>query len=154
MFYRSLPTLASPESLLLWLNFNARMDKSPLAYHNMTALVFGANLWWLPLTAGCVKLQLPASSSRVRHNGERVPAAVLAPVSIWFVVETLKLVTYSSPKQFNLCMWWLVILYNLFWERQITLSALAGHTVFRAWRRSSRSWTLHDGMCKATTPFI
>ena len=78
--------------------------------------------------------------------------AVLAPVSIWFVVKTLKLVAYSSSKRFHLCLWWLVILYNVFWERQITLVALAGHTVLRAWWRSTRSRTLHDGMCKATTP--
>ena len=50
------------------------------------------------MTAGCVKLQLPASSNRVRHNGERVPAAVLVPVSIWFTVIMLKPATYTLQK--------------------------------------------------------
>ena len=61
----------------------------------MNAWIFGAKLEWLSLTAGCVKLQLPASSSRVRHNGERVPAAVLAPVSICFIVILLKSASYT-----------------------------------------------------------
>ena len=47
-----------------------------------------------------------------------------------------------------------MIPHKLFWWRQITLPALTGHTVLRAWRRSSRTPTLHDGMCKATTPVI
>ena len=41
-------------------------------------------------------LQLPASSSRVRHNGEHMPAAVLVSVSIWFLVIMLKPATYTS----------------------------------------------------------
>ena len=38
----------------------------------------------------------PASSSRVRHKGERLPVAVLAPVSIWLIVFMLKPATYTS----------------------------------------------------------
>ena len=59
----------------------------------MTAWLFGAKLQWLPLTAGCVKLQIPASSRGMHHNGERVPAAVLAPVQIWSNVIMLKTAT-------------------------------------------------------------
>ena len=72
----------------------------------MTAWIFGAKLEWLSLTAGCVKLQIPASSNRVRRNGERVPVAVLVPVSIWFIVIMLKPATYTSQKhsQISLCM--------------------------------------------------
>ena len=117
----------------------------------MTARIFGAKLWWLPLTAGCVKRQLPASSSRVRHNGQRVPPAVLAPVSICFIVIMLKPATYTPKKQYLVCLWWLIIPHKLFWWRQITFPALTGHKILRAWRRSSRTWMLHDEMCKATT---
>ena len=39
---------------------------------------------------GRVKLQLPASSSRLHHNGEPMPAAVLEPVPIWLIVIMLK----------------------------------------------------------------
>ena len=66
--------------------------------YNMTVWIFGSKLYWLSLTAGCVKLQHPASSNRVRHNGERVPASVLMPVSIWFIVIVLEPVTYTSQK--------------------------------------------------------
>ena len=120
----------------------------------MTARIFGAKLYWLPLTAGCLKGQLPASSSRVRHNGQRVPPTVLAPVSIWFIVIVLKPATYTSKKQYLICLWWLMIPHKLFWWRQITLPALTGHTILRAWRHSSRTSILHDGMCKATTPVV
>ena len=47
-----------------------------------------------------------------------------------------------------------MIPHELFWYRQITLPALTGHTVLRAWRCSSRTPALHDGMCKATTPVV
>ena len=50
---------------------------------------FGAGLLHY-IISGPVKLQLPVSSSRVRHNGERVSAAVLAPVPIWLIVIMLK----------------------------------------------------------------
>ena len=114
-----------------------------ILYYNMTARIFGAKLWWLPLTAGCVKRQLPASSSRVRHNGQRVPPAVLAPVSIRFIMIMLKPATYTSTKQYLICLWWLMIPHKLFWWWQITLPALTGHTILRAWRRSSRTSILH-----------
>ena len=58
--------------------------------YNITVRIFGAKLLWLLLTAGCVKLQLLASSRRVGYNGERVPVAVLTPVLIWFIVIMLK----------------------------------------------------------------
>ena len=80
----------------------------------MTVWIFGAKLQWLPLTVGCVKMQLPALSSRVRHNGERVPDAILAPVSIWLIVIMLEAVTYSSPKNNLLYVygdWWFHINY-------------------------------------------
>ena len=35
-----------------------------------------------------------------RLNGQRVPPAVLAPVSIWFIVIMLKTATYTSKKQY------------------------------------------------------
>ena len=76
-----------------------------IIYYNMTAWIFGAKLYWLSMTAGCVKLQLPASSNRVRHNGERVPATVLVPVSIWFIMIMLKPVTYTSQKHSQICLW-------------------------------------------------
>ena len=65
--------------------------------------------------AGCVKLQLPASSSRVRHNGERMSAAVLMPVSIWFIVIMLKPVTNASKNTLLYVYgdWWFRI--KLFW---------------------------------------
>ena len=47
-----------------------------------------------------------------------------------------------------------MIPYKWFWKRQITLPALPGHTVLRTWRCSLCSWTLHERMCKATTPVI
>ena len=47
-----------------------------------------------------------------------------------------------------------MIPHKLFWWRQITLPALTGHTILRAWQRSSRTSILHDGMCKATTPVV
>ena len=71
----------------------------------MTAWTFGAKLLWLPLTAGYLKLQVPASSSRVRHNGERMPAAALVPVSIWFIVIMFKPATYTSEKQSLIYLW-------------------------------------------------
>ena len=120
----------------------------------MTAWIFCRKLWWLPLTAGCVKLQLPASSSRVGHNGEHVQAIVLAPVSICFIAIMLKPVTYTSRKQSHICLWWLMIPYESFWHRRITLLALTGYTVLRTWRCSSHTPTLHDRMCKAKTPVV
>ena len=71
---------------------------------------------WQPLMAGCVKLQLPASSSRMRHNGERVPVAVLVAVSICFIVIMLKPVTCTSERQSHVCLWWLMIPYKWFGE--------------------------------------
>ena len=47
-----------------------------------------------------------------------------------------------------------MIPHKLFWERQITLPASTGHTVLRVWRCSSRTPTLRDGMCNATTPVV
>ena len=105
------------------------------AYYNMTAWIFGAKLQWLPLTVGCV-------------------AVILMPLLIWFVVIMLKPATYTSKKQSHVCLWWLVILYEWFWERQINLPALTGHIVLLAWWRSSCTRTLHDRMCKATTLII
>ena len=61
------------------------------------------------------KLQLPASSNRLRHNGERVPAAVLVPVSIWFIVIMLKPANNTSQKHSHICLWWLMIPHRLFW---------------------------------------
>ena len=61
-----------------------------ITYYNMTVWICGAKLWWLPLVAGCVKLEFPVSISRVRQNGECVQAAVLMPVSIWFIMVMLK----------------------------------------------------------------
>ena len=46
-------------------------------------------------------IQPPALRSHVRHSRERVPAAVLAPVSIWFIVSMLKPATYVHPKTFS-----------------------------------------------------
>ena len=80
----------------------------------MTAWTFRAKLWWLPLTGRCVKPQLLASSICVCHNGEHVPAAVLAPVSIWFIVIMLKPATYTSKKQSLICLWWLMIPHKIF----------------------------------------
>ena len=48
------------------------------------------------LTAGCVELQVLASSSRVRHNGNRVPAATFTPVSIWFTLITLEIAAQTT----------------------------------------------------------
>ena len=96
----------------------------------MTAWIFGAELYWLSLTAGCVKPQLPAPSNRVRHNGKRIPAAVLVPVSIWFIVFMLKPATYASQKHSQICLWWLLIPQkNYFDSDNVTLPALTGHTV-------------------------
>ena len=47
-----------------------------------------------------------------------------------------------------------MIPHELFWYRQITLPSLTDHIVLRAWRCSSRTPALHDGMCKATTPVV
>ena len=63
--------------------------------YNMIVWILGTELYWLPLTSGCVELQLPASSSRVGNNREREPAAVLAPVSICFIVIILKPANYT-----------------------------------------------------------
>ena len=103
---------------------------------------------------GMCKATTPASSNRVRHTGERVPAAVLVPVSIWFIVIMLKPATYTSQKHSHIFLWSLMVPHRLFWQRQITLPALTGHTVLRTWRCSSRTPTLRDGMCKATTPVV
>ena len=62
--------------------------------------------------ARCAKLQLPVSSSRVRHNGERMPAAVLAPASMWFIVIMLKPAIYTFKKMYISCIygdWWFYI---------------------------------------------
>ena len=64
--------------------------------------------------AGCVKLQLPASSSRVCHNGERVPVTILLTVSIWFIVIILRPETYTSEKQYVYGDWWFHINYMYF----------------------------------------
>ena len=46
----------------------------------------------------------------------------------------------------------MVIRYESFWERQITIPALTGHPILRFVRRcSSYSQTLHDGMCNCVT---
>ena len=64
----------------------------------------------------------------------------------------LKPATYTSQTHSQICLWWFMIPHRIFWWRQITLPALTGHTVLRAWRCSSRTPTLRDGMCKAATP--
>ena len=52
--------------------------------YNMSARIFGA--------------RLPVPSSHVRHNGERMQTAVLAPVLIRFIVIMLKPPTYITKK--------------------------------------------------------
>ena len=68
---------------------------------------------------GMCKQQILASRGHVRHNGERIPATVLAPVSIWFIVIMLKPVTYTSKKQSYMFMviggWWLALTTSLLW---------------------------------------
>ena len=54
-------------------------------HYNVTAWIFGAKQYWLSVC----KATTPGVNNRVRHNGERVPAAVLVPVSIWFIVLML-----------------------------------------------------------------
>ena len=43
---------------------------------------------------GMCKASIPCVKQS-RHNGERMPAAVLAPVSMWFIVIMLKPAIYT-----------------------------------------------------------
>ena len=71
--------------------------------------------------------------------------------SLWLCLN-LRLIPHKKT------IWYMVMVIDdstyLFWYRHITLPALNGHTVLRAWRRYSRTQTLHDGVCKATTPVV
>ena len=68
---------------------------SIILHYNMTAWIFGVVV--VP-DGGMCKATTPGVKQSFRHNGERVPAAVLVPVSIWFIVIMLKPATYTSQK--------------------------------------------------------
>ena len=88
-------------------------SEGKVQYYNMTAWTFGAKLWWLPLTAGCVKLQIPASSSRVRHNGERVQAdwRQYRYGSLWLYLN-LQLIHLENTHLYVSGDWWFHINYS------------------------------------------
>ena len=108
---------------------------------------------WIPRTNGQLRgkcFHLMTSSckqSRVspwRACGQRPSWHQCRYGSLWLCLKPRLI----FPKQTRPCMF-MVVLRKSFWERQITLPTLTGHTVFRAWRRSSCSRIFHDGMCKA-----
>ena len=117
-------------------------------YYNITAWMFGAKRQWLPMTTGCVKLnKYPVSNSRVHHKGYRVPVATLAPISLWLYLNLWLILPKSNPI-YVYADWW----FDMNGFDKTILPAWTGHRVLRAWRRSSSSQTLHNGMCKATIP--
>ena len=106
----------------------------------------------VPLTAGCVKLKLPASSSRLCHNGNRVPVAVLTPVLLRFVVIMLKPAAHTSRNQPHMFM-------GMGDSIQMILTETNNSPSFN-WLHNFTCLTTcpllsgHDGMCKATTPVV
>ena len=107
--------------------------------NHTTRGIFEATLWWLPLTTGCVLLQLLASRSRARHTGDRLlPWRQCRHRSLW-----IRLNLAETSKIFYIRRRWLVIPFNCFLPRWMSLSTGTRHV----------PRTLRGGVCNVVIPF-